>query len=210
MSFHVPSLVQSSLPPSLGGSDEQLWSRFVSEGCERSLSELHRRYLGPLNAWLRRCGIRDAATQADLSQDVWIRLLNNRGSFDPAKRWATWAFHIARNVASNESRRVRRRTVTPEADFCTEDETIQVRDALSTTLPDAMMQERELSAELRRVLSGLTLEQRTIFTLRFIEGCTNAEVSQELGIELDALKAKAKRVRRKVLDAMQAMLSDDP
>jgi RNA polymerase sigma-70 factor (ECF subfamily) len=192
-------------------SDEELWIRFTRLDCQASLNMLHRRYFDPLHAWIRRCGVRDEARVADLFQDVWVRLVNNRHRFDPTMKWGTWAFHVAKNLAKNEGRRLQRRFVTPESDFRIKDEeTVQVRSAVSTSLPDEMMRERQLQAKLDSVLAGLTGEQRTIFTLRFMEGRSNEEVSRLLGIPLSALKAKAKRVRLKVMGELQPLLEDTP
>ena len=189
--------------------DEELWVRFTQLDCQVSLNMLHRRYFEPLHAWIRRCGVRDEARVADLFQDVWVRLVNNRERFDPTMKWGTWAFHVAKNLAKNEGRRLQRRFVTPEADFRIKDEeTTQVRSAVSSSLPEEMMRERQLGARLESVLAGLTDEQRTIFTLRFIEGRSNEEVSHLLDIPVSALKAKAKRVRLKVLGEMQPLLDD--
>lgn len=188
-------------------SDDELWVRFTQLGCQASLKMLHQRYFEPLHVWIRRCGVRDDARVADLFQDVWVRLVNHRDRFDPTMKWGTWAFHVAKNLAKNEGRRLQRRFVTPEADYrIKDDDAVQVRSAVSTNLPDEMMRERQLSAKLESVLASLSEEQRTVFTLRFIEGRSNEEVSQILGVPLSAMKAKAKRVRLKVLGEMQPLL----
>lgn len=190
-------------------SDEELWLRFAQLDCQVSLGMLHQRYRDPLHAWIRRCGVRDEARVADLFQDVWVRLVNARDRFDPAMKWGTWAFHVAKNLAKNEGRRLQRRFVTPEADYTIkDDEAVQVRSAVSTNLPDEMMRERQLGAKLASVLASLSEEQRAVFTLRFIEGRSNEEVSQILGVPLSAMKAKAKRVRLKVLGEMQSLLDE--
>jgi RNA polymerase sigma-70 factor (ECF subfamily) len=190
-------------------SDEELWTRFARANCELSLRALHKRYFDPLHAWIRRCGVRDDARIADLFQDVWIRLINHRHDFNPAMRWGTWAFHVARNIARNEGRRLGRQRVASEADFrLKDDETAQVRSAVSTSLPEEMMRERELDARLKSVLDALPPEQCTIFRLRYLEGRSNEEVAQILDIELSALKARAKRVRLKVLGEMGDLLEE--
>lgn len=204
-----PTDDQARSSPHPGMSDEELWMRFARIDCEASLRMLHLRYYDPLHAWIRRCGVRDDARVADLFQDVWVRLVNNRDRFDPSMKWGTWAFHVAKNLARNEGRRLQRRFVTPEAEFRIKDEeTTQVRSAVSSSRPEEMMRERQLSEKLQSVLAELTDEQRTIFTLRFIEGRSNEEVSHLLGIPLSAMKAKAKRVRLKVLGEMQPWLDD--
>ena len=191
-------------------SDEELWMRFTKLECEISLGMLHSRYFEPLHAWLRRCGVRDDARAADLFQDVWVRLIRNREKFDPGMKWGTWAFHVAKNLAKNEGRRLQRRFVTPESDFrLVDEESVQIRSTLSADLPDEMMRERQLAEKLQRALDALPDEQRSIFTLRFVQGRSNEEVSQLLGIPLSALKGKAKRVRLKILEEMRDHL-DEP
>lgn len=176
--------------------DEELWTRYTEHDCHASLNLLHARYFEPLHAWLRQCGIWDEARAADLVQDLWVRLVNNRTRFNPRMKWRTWAFHVAKNLASNERRRLQRRHVTPEADFPPrDDELAQVRELVSRDRPDEMMRERELNAVLERAVADLPDEQRLIFTLRFIDGRSNDEVSAALGTPISALKAKAKRVR---------------
>lgn len=81
-----------------GISDEVLWLDFATHDRQASLDVLHRRYYEPLHAWIRRCGIRDEARVADLFQDVWLRLVQNRHRFDPTMKWSTWAFHVAKNL----------------------------------------------------------------------------------------------------------------
>lgn len=190
-------------------SDEELWVRFYQCDCETSFNTLFLRYFEPLHAWIRRCGVQTEARVADLFQDVWVRLVNNRQRFDPTMKWGTWAFHIAKNLARNEGRRLRRSFINAESDFRIKDEeTVQVQSAVSSSLPEEMMRDRQLSERLERVLAELTPEQRTIFTHRFIEGRSNEEVSSLLDIPLSALKAKAKRVRLKVLGEMQPLLED--
>ena len=179
--------------------DEELWTRYTHCDCHASFNVLHARYFEPLHAWLRRCGVQDEARVADLFQDLWVRLVNNRTRFDPRMKWVTWAFHIARNLARNEGRRLHRQRVSPEADFLRGDEELgQVFNLVSLDEPDAMMRERQLNAELERAVAGLPDEQRMIFTLRFIDGRSNDEVSAALGTSATALKGKAKRVRLKV------------
>src|SRR6185436_5189031 len=144
--------------------DEELWTRFVQSDDERSFRTLYRRWFDPLHAWIRHCGVRDDARIADLFQEVWIRLVRNRDRFDPTMKWGTWAFHIAKNIARNEGRRLQRSFVASESDFQLKDtETVQVRSARSRSLPEEMMRERDLDARLRAVLTALPEDQRTIF-----------------------------------------------
>jgi RNA polymerase sigma-70 factor, ECF subfamily len=205
------SITPSPLPPrtpSPAATDEELWMRFIAQDCQASFDLLHRRYSDPLRAWIRRCGVRDEARVHDLAQDVWVRLVKNRERFNPAMKWGTWSFHVAKNVARNEGRRLQRRFVTPEADFRLDEDGVHMPSAQSAERPEEMMRERMLAERLEEVVRGLTVEQRRIFTLRFFEGRSNEEVARLLAIPLSAMKAKAKRVRLRVLGEMRDLLGD--
>lgn len=192
-----------------GLSDEALWVHFARQGCELSLNVLHRRYQHRLHLWIQHCGVRDVERAADLVQETWIRLLNHRRRFDPARKWRTWAYHVARNLAKNEGRRLGRMRVTPESHFARDSgEMVQVGCARSTSLPDEMMRARHLAETLAGVLARIPEEQRSVFTLRFIDGRSYAEVSRLLGVPCSALTSKAKRVRLKVRQEMRLLLDD--
>src|SRR5438105_3855835 len=51
----------------------------------------------------------DRQEAEDLAQDVFLRLYRNRHRYQPRASFATWIYHIARNVARNALRSRRRR-----------------------------------------------------------------------------------------------------
>src|SRR5260370_41867839 len=51
----------------------------------------------------------DRQEAEDLAQDVFLRLYRNRRRYQPRASFATWIYHIARNVARHASRSRRRR-----------------------------------------------------------------------------------------------------
>src|SRR5215475_9728098 len=55
----------------------------------------------------------DRQEAEDLVQDVFLRLFRNRKRYRPQAKFATWLFHIARNVGRNAIRTRRRRPATP-------------------------------------------------------------------------------------------------
>jgi hypothetical protein len=79
-------------------------------GEERAFSELVERYQTRLlNFVYRTIGDREKAE--DLVQEVFIRVYRHLHRFDRSKKFSTWAYTIASNLAKNELRnRSRRRT----------------------------------------------------------------------------------------------------
>ena len=80
----------------------------VRDGDVTAFAELEARYRDRVLGWFcRRLGDRGEAE--DLTQDVFLRLYRARASYRPRARFATWVFHITRNVARNALRSRRRR-----------------------------------------------------------------------------------------------------
>src|SRR5262245_43140334 len=77
-----------------------------------AFSELIANYWGRIfGRFYRQFGDRQDAE--DLAQDVFLRLYRNRKRYRPRAKFATWLYHIARNVARNAIRTRRRRHLTP-------------------------------------------------------------------------------------------------
>src|SRR5947207_9812087 len=84
------------------GDDSAVVTAFLS-GEERAFSELVERYQTRLlNFIYRTIGDRDRAE--DLVQEVFIRVYRHLHRFDRSKKFSTWAYTIASNLAKNELR----------------------------------------------------------------------------------------------------------
>ncbi|HYW31940.1 MAG TPA: sigma-70 family RNA polymerase sigma factor, partial [Gemmatimonas sp.] len=82
--------------------DGEVVSAFLA-GEERAFEELVDRYQGRLlNFVYRTIGDRDRAE--DLVQEVFIRVYRHIGRFDRSKKFSTWIYTIASNLAKNELR----------------------------------------------------------------------------------------------------------
>jgi RNA polymerase sigma-70 factor (ECF subfamily) len=83
-------------------SDEELMAA-VAGGDEDALAVLYRRWERPLHALLTRyTGGRDVD---DLVQESWLRVVRAAGRFDSSRRFSTWFFAIALNLARDWRRR---------------------------------------------------------------------------------------------------------
>lgn len=83
-------------------SDEELIAA-VAAGADDALAVLYRRWERPLHAFLTRyTGGRDVD---DLAQETWLRIVRAASRFDPARRFSTWLFQIALNLARDWRRR---------------------------------------------------------------------------------------------------------
>ncbi|RMD57884.1 sigma-70 family RNA polymerase sigma factor, partial [Candidatus Parcubacteria bacterium] len=123
---------------------------------------------------------RDAADAQDLTNDVFVRLVESIRSFDPARGgFRAWLFSIAHHRLVDYRRRQAVRGHQP------------LEEGLANPEDGPAVQvEAQLTVErLQNALDLLTEEQRQVIVLKFIEGLSNAEVAQILGKSEGAINA---------------------
>jgi RNA polymerase sigma-70 factor (ECF subfamily) len=150
--------------------DEELVGR-LAEGHEHALRDLLERYERPLSSFLsRQTGGRDVE---DLYQETWIRVVRNATGFDRSKRFSTWLFQIAVNLARDWHRkRVR-------------EDGRAVEDVASSSL-----QRTEAGIDARRLLEELPEVQREVVILRYYHDLTEEQVAQVLDCPKGTVKSR--------------------
>jgi RNA polymerase sigma-70 factor (ECF subfamily) len=150
--------------------DEELVGR-LAEGHEPALRELLERYERPLSSFLyRQTGGRDVE---DLYQETWIRVARNATEFDQSKRFSTWLFQIAVNLARDWHRKRAREDGHP------------VEDVGSSPL-----QRTEAGIDARRLLERLPEAQREVVILRYYHDLTEEQVAGVLDCPKGTVKSR--------------------
>lgn len=141
--------------------------------------------------------VQDRPRAEDLTNEVFVRMLENVENFRPSGEDASlaltgWIFTIARNLLIDDFRRQKIRAAEPLPEDDTElaDESFDVDLHLTR-------------AELQTALAQLTEEQQTVLLLRFEEGFTSAQVAKIMGktdIAIKALQRRALATMARLLD----------
>jgi RNA polymerase sigma-70 factor (ECF subfamily) len=76
-------------------SDEDLMLRY-GRGDARAFEALYLRHRLPLYRFLLR-QVGNAATAEELFQDLWMRVVNSRGRYEPRAKFTSWIYAIAHN-----------------------------------------------------------------------------------------------------------------
>jgi len=142
----------------------------VAGGDEAAFAALYARYERPLLAFLSRyTGGRDVD---DLVQETWLRVARAAPRFDPARRFSTWLFQIALNLARDWRRRP-----PPEA---------------REPLPEGRDPSEPLAAGLdaRRLLAALPEAQRAVVILRCLHDLGEDDVATILAIPRGTVKSR--------------------
>jgi len=162
------------------------------------------------NVILKICANPDDA--AELTQETFVKVIENINRFQGRSSFYTWAFRIAVNLALNYCRKkVRLPLMSLEArpDQGQEDKKQLLKDFLSDdSLPDpaAVAQNKELFEMALKALMELDDAQRTVIVLRDIEGMNYAQIARVLDIELGTVRSRLSRARSNLRDIMEAFL----
>ena len=165
-------------------------------GEERAFTELVERYQTRLlNFIYRTIGDRDRAE--DLVQEVFIRVHRHLHRFDRSKKFSTWVYTIASNLAKNE---LRNRSRNPLVLFQTlqgttdeEDRPLQFED--TTTRPDDLFRRRHLRELGEDTVAKLPEHHRQVFVLRELEGKSYEEIAEITSCNLGTVKSRLNRAR---------------
>ncbi len=167
-------------------SDERLIARIRKHDQEAFSCLLHR-HLNAVHGYLfRLTGSR--ADADDLAQETFLRVWQKAATFKPGRvKLATWLHRIAHNLCIDEFRKQRKR-----AD-------VVLEDIADTTADQATRHARSETLEhLNKELMALPEAQRCALALCPIQGFSNSQAADILGVSVSALESLLARGRRQL------------
>jgi RNA polymerase sigma-70 factor (ECF subfamily) len=159
-----------------------------------------------LNFIHRTIGDRDRAE--DLVQEVFIRVFRHLHRFDQTKKFSTWIYTIASNLAKNE---LRNRSRNPLVLFQTikqhweaDHRPLQFED--TSARPDDLYRKRYLKEAVDQCVGQLPEHHRAVFVLRELEGKSYAEIAEITGCNLGTVKSRLNRARNSFAQMISPLL----
>ena len=175
--------------------DAAVVSAFLG-GEERAFQELVERYQTRLLNFIYRT-IGDREKAEDLVQEVFIRVYRHIHRFDRTKKFSTWVYTIASNLAKNELRNRSRNPLvlfqTIKGNWDDEDRPLQFED--TTARPDDMYRKRHLRELVEETVAKLPEHHREVFVLRELEGKSYEEIADITDCNLGTVKSRLNRAR---------------
>ncbi|MFC1738863.1 RNA polymerase sigma factor [Planctomycetota bacterium] len=160
------------------------------------------------NVILKIC--RNSDDAAELTQDTFVKIIQNIDKFEGRSSFYTWAFRIAVNLTLNYCKKsVNPRLRSIDAEYYENPKyTKQTLKALlkDETLPDpaVVAANKELAGIIINAVWKLDDAHRAVVVLRDIEGMNYKQIAQILEINLGTVKSRLSRARsdlRKILEA---------
>ena len=159
-----------------------------------------------LNFVNRTIGDRERAE--DLVQEVFIRVFRHLHRFDQTKKFSTWIYTIASNLAKNELRNRSRNPLvlfqTIKKNWEADRRPLQFED--TTARPDDLYRKRFLKDAVDQCVQRLPEHHREVFVLRELEGKSYQEIAEITGCNLGTVKSRLNRARHAFAQLIGPML----
>ena len=154
---------------------------------EMTLAGLLQQY-GPLMRYIIAPILPDTRDREECLQDAAMKAWQQLDQFDPNRgSFTTWLTVITRNTALNYARKKH-----PETDPLPE----QMEDPGAN--PENILIARERKQALQKVLSGLSLSDRTLFYRKYYYRQSTAQIAAETGLTLRAVEGRLYRIKQKL------------
>lgn len=136
---------------------------------------------------------------ADLTQETFVKVYQKIRTFRCNSSFETWLYRIAVNTALNFTRQQRDILPLDEAE-----ENIK-----SKLEPELLLENKELSEKIEYAISQLPENLRITFVLVAIEGKSYADTAQILELDINAVRMRMARARKRLRSMLKTYLSNE-
>ncbi|MFI5168067.1 MAG: sigma-70 family RNA polymerase sigma factor [Thermoanaerobaculales bacterium] len=202
------TLKSRAAPPSpFAGLDDARVVQAFLDGDARAFTDLVVRYQSRLlNFVYRTIGDRERAE--DLVQEVFVRVYRHLARFDQGKKFSTWIYTIASNLAKNELRNRSRNPLvlfqTIRKQWDADHRPLQFED--TSARPDDLFRKRHLKELVEWAVAQLPEHHRVVFVLRELEGKSYEEIADITGCNLGTVKSRLNRARNNFATVIAPLL----
>lgn len=135
-----------------------------------------------------RSRVPDPTTAEDIQQDVFVKIQQRLGQLQDPAKLQSWIYLIARNAVIDHYR--------------SRKETTEVPETMPAEAPENDREIEGLKASFRRMINSLPEPYRTALVLTELEGITQKQLAERLGISLSGAKSRVQRAREQLKDML--------
>jgi RNA polymerase sigma-70 factor (ECF subfamily) len=174
---HGHDLSDAELMQRFGAGDDEAFRRLVSRHEKALLGFFWRRSL-------------DRALAEDCVQEVFLRLVRHRGSWRPEAKFTTYLYRIAENHWIDRYRSKKSGPEIASFEALVDEEGASASFPGHEASPTDRAGQRELGDRIRRAVSRLTDEQRSVFALAETRGMKYEDIGRVLDIPVGTVKSR--------------------
>ncbi|MBI3307408.1 MAG: RNA polymerase sigma factor [Candidatus Omnitrophica bacterium] len=128
----------------------------------------------------------------DAAQEAFVKIYENLSRFRGDSQFSTWFYRILVNTCKDFLKKKRIKFVNPEEEDNVPEKETDQPDALEALL------NKELGSSIRQALDKLPFQQRSAFTLRYLEGLSLQEIAYAMDLTEGAVKAHLWQAQEKM------------
>jgi RNA polymerase sigma-70 factor (ECF subfamily) len=177
--------------------DAQLMLAYA-RGEMRAFETLYSRHRAALYRYLVRQS-HDTEIANDLFQEVWSRVIVNRGRYEARAKFRTFLFTLAHNCFIDHCRRVKSR---PAGSSIEDADAADLLTAADDTRPEYELERAETSRRYRAALATLPQEQRDVYLLHEESDLSLEEIARVTGVGTETAKSRLRYAVGKLKAAM--------
>lgn len=164
--------------------DSQLYSLLISKD-QKALEELYNRYERLLYSFAYRM-TQNAQMAEDTVQEVFIKLWKEHATYTEDKgKFSSWLLTMTRNTSLDALRKKGKQQEVGLLEKDAENMRVPVDE-----MPEEMLEWKEKGTILRKAITKLKEEQRTIIELFYFHGLSQESISTKLDIPLGTVKSR--------------------
>lgn len=154
---------------------------------------------------------RDKQRAEEAMQDTFINMYRNLTSFDGRSKLSTWLYRIVANNCLMKARRRKLELLLESYDNppVNADGTLAHNIPRWDETPADVLMKRELREVLDKAIMKLPMDYRIVFVLRDVEGNSNEETANILGLSVEATKSRLRRARAFLRDQLNPYMTAD-
>jgi RNA polymerase sigma-70 factor, ECF subfamily len=200
-----PQMPAGAASPPLSELSDPAVVELARKGSEAAYRELLTRYERPVFSLVFRM-VRDRETAEDLSQETFIKVLNNLDRYSPEFKFSSWLFKIANNLTIDHLRRRRVDTISiegaPDAVTSESARATSIAVVSGNESPLEELESRELGTAIERAIGRLRPEYRACIMLRHVEDKSYEEIAEIVKLPLGTVKTYIHRARQELRTAL--------
>lgn len=179
----------------------------LAAGHDAALNDLMERHAAAVFRFLfRMLNHEDDAN--DLAQETFVRVFQARAAFDPEKKFSTWLFTIAANLARNQIRwRTRHPNVSLEAESESTEQSLADKLAANAPTPREATLATERAAAVRAAVNELPEDMRAAIVLCEWEERSMAEAAAILEATPKAVESRLYRARQILREQLKVWIA---
>lgn len=184
--------------------DEMLMVRY-QRGDRHAFAELVQRHSRPMYNFVLR-QLRDANAAEDVTQEVFLRVVQNAAEFKHEARFSTWLYTIGRNLCVDQLRRLshRRHASLDGPTAGAKDKTLG--DAIPDLHPRASAERTtagtQMMSSILRAIEALPDDQREVFLMREVANLPFREIAVITGTPENTVKSRMRYALERLRDAL--------